>query len=58
MAKKASNITKTLEKLANVRATANDGERLPSIPPSKVFKSSKKDKEDNPKHKKKVHADD
>lgn len=51
MSKKESNITKALKKLAGVRATANDGDRLPPIPPTKVFKSSKKDKRDNPKHK-------
>lgn len=38
--KKVNNIQKTLDKLANIRSTANDGERLPPIPKGSVMKDS------------------
>jgi hypothetical protein len=39
-----------MDLLRKVRGTVNDGERLPSIPPSKPFTGTLKDKRDNPKH--------
>lgn len=56
--KKKNNIEKSLDILKQARRNANDGERLPPIPPAKAFKTSKKDKRDNPKHKKKISQDD
>lgn len=44
--------------MKHVKSTANGGDRLPSIPPSKVFKGSKKDKRDYPKHKKYIQDED
>ena len=50
---KNNNIQTALKVLSHAKSVANDGERLPPIPYSKIFKTSKKDKLDNPKHKKK-----
>ena len=49
--KKQSNIDK-------VRSILSGDNRLPPIPPTKAFKGSKKDKEDKPKHKKKISCED